>query len=46
MNNNIRNELDRIVDTLANTGIVSQIFLFCFYTKPQTAILTFASSHR
>jgi predicted nucleotidyltransferase len=33
MNEKIKYELDRIVDTLANTGIVSQIFLFGSYAK-------------
>jgi len=33
MNDKIKNELDRIVDTLANTGIVSRILLFGSYAK-------------
>jgi uncharacterized protein len=33
MNEKIKNELDRIVDTLANTGIVSRIFLFGSYAR-------------
>ncbi|GBU20512.1 hypothetical protein R80B4_00390 [Fibrobacteres bacterium R8-0-B4] len=33
MNDKIKNELDRIVDTLADTGIVSRILLFGSYAK-------------
>ncbi len=33
MNDKIKNELDRIVNTLANTGIVSRILLFGSYAK-------------
>jgi predicted nucleotidyltransferase len=33
MNEKIKNELDKIVDTLANTGIVSRVFLFGSYAK-------------
>ncbi len=33
MNEKIKNELDQMVDTLANTGIVSQILLFGSYAK-------------
>jgi uncharacterized protein len=33
MNEKIKDELDRIVDTLANTGIVSRIFLFGSYAR-------------
>jgi len=33
MNDKIKNELDRIVDTLANTGIVSRILLFGSYAR-------------
>jgi predicted nucleotidyltransferase len=33
MNEKIKDELDRIVDTLANTGIVSRILLFGSYAK-------------
>ncbi len=33
MNEQIKNELDRIVDTLVNTGIVSRIFLFGSYAN-------------
>jgi predicted nucleotidyltransferase len=33
MNEKIKDELDKIVDTLANTGIVSRILLFGSYAK-------------
>ncbi|GBU23338.1 hypothetical protein R80B4_03255 [Fibrobacteres bacterium R8-0-B4] len=33
MNEKIKNELDRIVDTLAETGIVTKIILFGSYAK-------------
>jgi uncharacterized protein len=33
MNKKIKDEIDRIVDTLANTGIVSRILLFGSYAR-------------
>ncbi len=33
MNDKVKNELDRIVDTLADTGIVSRILLFGSYAR-------------
>ncbi|GBU22519.1 hypothetical protein R80B4_02429 [Fibrobacteres bacterium R8-0-B4] len=33
MNDKVKNELDRIVNTLADTGIVSRILLFGSYAK-------------
>jgi predicted nucleotidyltransferase len=33
MNEKINDELNRIVDTLANTGIVSRVFLFGSYAR-------------
>jgi predicted nucleotidyltransferase len=33
MDEKIKEELDKIVDTLANTGIVSRVFLFGSYAK-------------
>ena len=38
MNENVKNELDRIVSVLTGTGIVSRIFLFGSYATGEEAV--------